>query len=201
MSTGGHWACSMLRASWRRGGVLGRLIRLFNFRLYLSHGIVHSSTTTVSLFSLMSTILSTSNSHSSFASFLNAALETYKRRTKTDLAAHSLLSSIESCDSPEAILSFLREQIPTSSRSRNIDDGLTKWVSPTVNVMYAFSATVGQGVGLVTIRYFLVENFCSNIYFQAFPPANAIFAGIGVLLMVGVLHLSLLNLLTHNLGG
>jgi hypothetical protein len=33
----------------------------------------------------------------------------------------------------------------------------------------------------------------SNIYFQAFPPANAIFAGIGVLLMVGVLHRSLLQ--------
>jgi hypothetical protein len=29
------------------------------------------------------------------------------------------------------------------------------------------------------------------IFFQAFPPANAIFAGIGVLLSVGVMHLSL----------
>jgi hypothetical protein len=35
--------------------------------------------------------------------------------------------------------------------------------------------------------------------FQAFPPANAIFAGIGVLLLVGVLHrfLLLLNLTRH----
>ena len=149
----------------------------------------------------MSTVHSTSNSHSNLASFLNVALETYKCRTRSDLAAHSLLSSIESCDSPEAILSVLREQIPTSSRYRNSDDGLTKWVSPTVNVMYAFSATVGQGVGLVTITYFLVENFCSNIHFQTYPPANAIFAGIGVLLMVGVLHLLSLDLLTPNLGG
>jgi hypothetical protein len=29
------------------------------------------------------------------------------------------------------------------------------------------------------------------VFFQAFPPANAIFAGIGVLLSVGVMHLSL----------
>jgi hypothetical protein len=36
-----------------------------------------------------------------------------------------------------------------------------------------------------------VENFCFNIYYQAFPPANAIFAGIGVLLLVGILHTSL----------
>jgi hypothetical protein len=36
-----------------------------------------------------------------------------------------------------------------------------------------------------------VENFPFDIHFQAFPPANAIFVGIGVLLLVGILHLSL----------
>jgi hypothetical protein len=36
-----------------------------------------------------------------------------------------------------------------------------------------------------------MENFRFNIYYQAFPPANAIFAGIGVLLSVGILHISL----------
>ena len=36
--------------------------------------------------------------------------------------------------------------------------------------------------------YFVMENFRFNIYYQAFPPANTIFAGIGVLLLVGVLH-------------
>src|SRR5712672_997755 len=33
----------------------------------------------------------------------------------------------------------------------------------------------------------VVENFRFNIDFQAFPPANAIFAGIGVLLLVSIL--------------
>jgi hypothetical protein len=41
--------------------------------------------------------------------------------------------------------------------------------------------------------YFIVESFSFNIYFQAFPPANAIFVGIGVLLLVGILHLSLVQ--------
>ena len=41
--------------------------------------------------------------------------------------------------------------------------------------------------------YFVVENFRFNIYFQAFLPASAIFAGIGVLLLVGILHLSLVQ--------
>jgi hypothetical protein len=76
----------------------------------------------------------------------------------------------------------LRERIPTFSQSQGGDNGLTKWVTPTVNVLYAFSATLGQGVGLVSIKMFSREECCSNIYFQAFPLANAIFAGIGFLL-------------------
>ncbi|KAF8487320.1 hypothetical protein DFH94DRAFT_841666, partial [Russula ochroleuca] len=131
----------------------------------------HSRTTThPSLLSLQTIMFagpstSTDTSQSSFVSIFNAALETYKRKTKNDLASHPLLPSLQSCDSPEATLTVLREQIPTFGQSQNGDDGFTKWVTPTVNVLYAFSSTLGQGVGL------------------AFPPANAIFAGIGVLLM------------------
>ena len=107
----------------------------------------------------MSTVPSSSTSHSNFVSVLNAALETYKRRTKNDLASHPLLPSLQSCDSSEAILAVLREQIPAFCQSQNDDDGLTKWVTPTVNVLYSFSATIGGGIGLVGIRLFLREEF------------------------------------------
>ncbi|KAH9988622.1 hypothetical protein BJV77DRAFT_964328 [Russula vinacea] len=79
----------------------------------------------------------------------------FRLRTKKDLASHPLLSSIQSCDSPEAILTVLREQIPAFSQSQNDDNRLTKWVTPTVNVLYSFSAALGQGVGLVNIKNFL----------------------------------------------
>ncbi|KAI0263498.1 hypothetical protein BGY98DRAFT_1192421 [Russula aff. rugulosa BPL654] len=101
----------------------------------------------------MSAVPSTSTSHSNFASIFNVALEKYKRKTKQDLAKHPLLPRLQSCESPEAIL------------TNNDDDGLTTWVTPTVNVLYSFSATLGGVVGL------------------GFPPANIIFTGIGVLLM------------------
>jgi hypothetical protein len=100
----------------------------------------------------MSTEPSTSTSHSNFVPIFNAALESYKRKTKKDLASHPLLSSLQSCDSPEAVLTVLRDQIPTFNQSENQDDGLTKWVIPTVNVLYTFSGTIGQGVGLVNIK-------------------------------------------------
>ena len=139
----------------------------------------------------MSADPSTSTSNSYFLSVFNAALESYKSNTKNDLTSHPLLPCLQSCDSPEAILTVLRKQTPGFNQSQNGADRLTKWVSPTVNVLYAFSATVGQGVGLVCIRIFCRGDFRFNIYYQAFPPVNAIFAGIGVLLLVSILHVAL----------
>jgi hypothetical protein len=106
---------------------------------------------------IMSTAPSTSTSHSNFLSIFNAALESYKHKTNKDLASHSLLYSLQSCNSPEAVLTVLREQIPAFNQSQNRDDEFTKWVTPTVNVLYTFSATVGQGVGLVNTRIFCCE--------------------------------------------
>ena len=102
----------------------------------------------------MSAVPSTSTPHSNFLSIFNAALESYKRKSKKDLASHPLLPTLQSSDSPEAILTVLREQIPAFKQSEDGDDGLTKWV-----VLYAFSATLGQGVGLVNIKRFLCEGF------------------------------------------
>ena len=85
----------------------------------------------------MSAIASTSTSHSKFVSIFNAALETYRRKTKKDLASHPLLPGLQTCDSPEAILTVLREQIPAFGQSHG-DNGLTKWVAPTVNVFFFF---------------------------------------------------------------
>jgi hypothetical protein len=100
----------------------------------------------------MSSVPSTSTSHTNFVSIFNAALQSYKRKTKKDLASHPLLASFQSCESPEAILTVLREQIPAAfSQSQNGDNGFTKWVTPTINVLYSFSATLGGSVGLVNI--------------------------------------------------
>ena len=109
--------------------------------------------------SIMSAGPSTSTSQSNFASIFNAALKSYQRKTKKDLASHPLLPSFQSCDSPEAVLTVLRDQTPNFNQPQNGDDRLTKWVAPTVNVLYAFSATIGQGVGLVCIEVFCREVF------------------------------------------
>jgi hypothetical protein len=148
---------------------------------------------------IMSSVSSTSTSHTNFSSIFNAALESYRRKTKRDLASHPLLPSLQHCDSTEAILSVLREQIPAFNHSQNSDDELSKWVIPTVNVLNAFSDTLGQVVGLVNISTLRFGRISILMFtFQAFPPADIIFAGIGILLTVscsyGSLEQSILTL-------
>ncbi len=125
----------------------------------------------------MSADPSTSTSHSNFASIFNAAFEKYKRKTKQDLAKHPLLPRLQSCHSPEAILTVLREQTPEFDQSQNSDDGLTRWVTPTVNVLYSFSATLGGVVGLVNITIFPYGIVKSNIYLSGIPTSKHNFYG------------------------
>jgi hypothetical protein len=151
MATGVHWGT----ASWQNAGLWAATYRCPGpSHLRPSYHFPHHELSLLSPQSTMSTVASASTSHSNFASIFNAALESYKHKTKKDLASHPLLPSLQSCDSPEAVLTVLREQIPAFGQSQNGDDGLTKWVTPTVNVLYAFSATLGQGVGLVSIKMF-----------------------------------------------
>ncbi|KAH9170748.1 hypothetical protein EDB89DRAFT_2243945 [Lactarius sanguifluus] len=112
----------------------------------------------------MSRVPLTSTSSTNFETIFTAALKSYKQQTKRDLTSHPLATRLQSCDSPSAILSILRAQFQTFDRSQAANERWTKWLDPTVNVLYAFSVTIGNGVGLI------------------FPPSNVIFVGIGVLL-------------------
>jgi hypothetical protein len=89
---------------------------------------------------------------SSFQSTFSNALRTYKRRTKEDLLLLPLAARLQTCDSPVAVLSVLQEESQQSQAfdpSRSGDEGWYKWLSPTVNVLFALSPSVEEGVGLV----------------------------------------------------
>ena len=79
------------------------------------------------------------------------ALREYKMRTNNDLLAHPLTSQLHACDSTGAILTVLQQQVQGQDQSRN-DDRWTRWLDPTVNVLFAFSATLEAGVGMVCSR-------------------------------------------------
>ena len=90
-----------------------------------------------------------SSSSSNFLPIFTAALETYEKTTKKKLLTHPLAAQLQSCDSPAAILSVLQHLVQQLNQSGSNDRGLTNWLGPTVNVLFAFSATLGEGVGLV----------------------------------------------------
>ena len=100
----------------------------------------------------MSHPISSSTSPPNFDSIFNSALDAYKIRTKQDLTSHPLLPSLQACNSPDAVLAVFREQFPTFTKSNNPDDAFTTRLVSTVNVIYAFSATVGTGVSLVRVK-------------------------------------------------
>ena len=93
----------------------------------------------------------TSASLSNFRSIFHASLKAYEKNTKSDLLTHPLAVRLHSCDSPAAILTVLQAQVQEFEQSRSVDQRLTKWLDPTVNVLYAFSATLGEGIGLVNL--------------------------------------------------
>jgi hypothetical protein len=99
----------------------------------------------------MSRAPSTSGSTSStnFETIFSDALKAYKRQTKKDIASHPLTAQLKSCDSASAILAILRNQVQTFDETQSADERWTKWLDPTVNVLFAFSATLGNGVGVV----------------------------------------------------
>ena len=94
---------------------------------------------------------SPSTSRSNFDSIFNAALQAYKKKTGNDISIHPLAAELQSCHSPDTVLAVLRRQIPSLDQSRSMKERFTKCLTPIINVLYAFSATLGDGVGLVIV--------------------------------------------------
>jgi hypothetical protein len=77
------------------------------------------------------------------------ALKAYGKCTKNDLLTHQLANRLEPCDSASSILTVLQELVQELNESQRSN---AKWLDPTVNVLLAFSKTLGEGVGSVCFR-------------------------------------------------
>jgi hypothetical protein len=98
----------------------------------------------------MSRASPSTTSSTSFETIFRDALEAYNKQTKKDIASHPLAVQLKSCGTPTAILDLLRAQVQVFDQSQCADEKLTTWLVPTVNVLHAFSATLGNVVGLVS---------------------------------------------------
>ena len=82
------------------------------------------------------------------------ALKSYQKKTKQDLKKHNLFQQFEKCDSPAAILAAFQDDKFSPSRTGG-EDKLKKWLIPTINVLYAFFETLGEGVSLVDMNSYI----------------------------------------------
>jgi hypothetical protein len=156
---------------------------LFSPFLPFTHDIYHLS------YVYMFTTQNTPSSSSNFEALFDAALDNYIKRTGQDLRNHPLITVIDRCQSPNEILAIFQEQSRAFDEFRNGDPKLLSWLTPAVNGLHAIStnAALSAGASLVSPPWLrILLSTCSNAYLQAFPPANFIFSGIGVLLSVRV---------------
>jgi hypothetical protein len=85
----------------------------------------------------------------SFQLIFDSALKTYKKRTNNDLLTHPLAGRLKACNSASSIRTVLQELVQELNESQRSNG---KWLDPTVNVLLAFSETLGEGVGSVCFR-------------------------------------------------
>jgi hypothetical protein len=97
-------------------------------------------------------------SSSNYQDIFDNAMKAYKKKTGRDLTSDPLLLRLKSCDCPDAVIALLREQVPgfDQSGSSSTSDGVTKWLDPTVNVLFTFSSTIGGALSLVSLCTFKV---------------------------------------------
>jgi hypothetical protein len=100
----------------------------------------------------MSHSIPSTSSSPNFHLIFNNALKAYKKRTKNDLLAHPLVAQLRDCKSPSAILAVIHQQVQEYHQLGKRDERLTKWLDPTVKVLYSLSEILEEGVSLVCLR-------------------------------------------------
>jgi hypothetical protein len=132
-----------------------------------SFAITYVSAVLPSIFhsSLMSRAQS-SSTYSNFQFILDNALKAYKERTKGDPLTYTLANQLEACDSASSVLTVLHEQVQELNGSQGNN---TKWLDSTVNVLHAFSDSLGEGVGSVCTRTLSCPGSTLSCSFGRYP--------------------------------
>ena len=98
------------------------------------------------------TDLSTAN----FTAIFDAASNEYKSLTKQDLETHPFAAAFENSDSPDSVMNAFRKQSRAFDKFRKGDDKLIAWLTPIVNILFIFSGTLGEGIGIVSNQPFII---------------------------------------------
>jgi len=100
-----------------------------------------------------------------FTAIFEVASSEYKRTTGNSLDTHPFAAQLDKCDSPQSFSNELRTQAQTLSAIRKGDDKLElmAWLDPIVHILFTFSTTLGEGIGIVSQVILPVLSFFNMI--------------------------------------
>ena len=139
------------------------------------------------------------NPPSNFKSILDAgmnrALSEYEKKTGKPLLGHPLATKLQRCHSVDEIKAIFQGQAEAFQKVRDGDQRLMEWINSVVDVLSAFSDTIGAAAGIVRPQNLDRDNLrrTLSLNVQAFP--WAIYAGIGILLEVRIFVVAIRGLL------
>jgi len=87
-----------------------------------------------------------------FTAIFNAASNEYQRVTGKRLDTHPFATQLDTCHSPEAISNVFRTQGRVLGTIWRDNEKLMAWLDPVVHILFTFSGTIGEGIGLVCGR-------------------------------------------------
>jgi hypothetical protein len=118
----------------------------------------------------------------SFQAILDKALDEYREQIGVELDKHPFSTDR---GSPDDILKLLEDKANAFKAYRDGNRKLINWLGPVVRVVHTLSGVLGQAVsGFDDLMCYPGLTFSS--YKVLFPPAQAIFAGVDVLITVRV---------------
>jgi hypothetical protein len=91
-------------------------------------------------------------SSSNFQFILNAALDSYAKQTGIDLTKHSYADRLQNIHSSEDVIQLLLERETAFKDYRDKNHKLIDFLRPIVQVVHAFSGSIGEAAGLVSSR-------------------------------------------------
>jgi hypothetical protein len=123
----------------------------------------HSSPFPTPTSPLSTTNQTTDLSTANFTAIFDAASSEYKTLTKQDLETHPFAAEFENSDSPDSVVNVFRKQAQAFDKFRKGDDKLMAWLTPIVNILFIFSGTLGEGIGIVSIQSFMMYQPCGHL--------------------------------------
>ena len=101
-----------------------------------------------------------------FTTIFDAASTEYEALTGKDLGTHPFTLAIDGHNTADSVLEVFRKQAQAFDKFRKANDKMMAWLTPIVNILFTFSATLGEGIGLVSLRFVYIKQYL-NAYFSA----------------------------------